>query len=196
MIHKRIYSKIFHQLKYIKKFYFSSHRIKLELKVLGLYLFILELMMLKILFATTLVVSSAMAQSATPETQAIVDQIVASFNLNNLKVAEPSKFNVPAGAWVIDPQAHLIANLGSTNRDFGLIPTLTFKDNKSLAITVNQYTLSELTQNGDVKQTADGSLLMTAEAKSRLAFGAVNITGIVEARNVIIKNGVVILTGH
>ena len=152
--------------------------------------------MLKILFATALVVSSAMAQSATPETQAIVDQIVASFNLNNLKVAEPSKFNVPAGASVTDPQAHLTANLGSTHRGFGSVPTLTFKDNKSLAIAINQHTLSEFTQNGDVKQTADGTLLMTAEAKSRLAFGAVNITGIVEARNVIIQNGVVILTGQ
>ncbi len=137
-----------------------------------------------------------MAQSATPETQAVVDQIVASFNLNNLKVAEPSKFNAPVGTSAFDPLAHLTANLGSTNRGFGSVLTLTFKDNKSLAVTIDQYTLSELTQNGDVKQTADGTLLMTPQAKSRLAFGAVNITGIVETRNVIIKNGVVILTGQ
>jgi hypothetical protein len=37
---------------------------------------------------------------------------------------------------------------------------------------------------------------MTPEAKSRLVFGAVNMAGIVEARNVIIQNGVVILIGR
>jgi hypothetical protein len=153
-------------------------------------------MMFKILFTSAIVVSSALAQSATSDTQAMVDQVVASFNLNNLMSVEPRKFNAAAGTSVIDPQAHLTANLGSTNSGMGSVPTLTFKDNQSLALTVNQYTLSELTQNGDVKQTADGTLLMTSEAKSRLALGAVNMTGIVEARNVIIQNGVVVLTGQ
>lgn len=152
--------------------------------------------MLKILFTTALVISSALAQSATTETQALTDQIVATFNLNNLRVTEPSKFKASARVSVLDPQAHLTANLGSTNSGSGTVPTLTFKDNKSLTLSVNNYTLTELTQNGDVKPTADGTLLMTSEAKSRLAFGAVNTAGIVEARNVIIQNGVVILTGQ
>lgn len=152
--------------------------------------------MLKILFTTAIVLSSALAQSATSETQTIADQIVASFNLNNLRLVEPSKFIAPARASLLDPQAHLTANLGSTNMGMVSAPILTFKDNQLLSLTVNEYTLSELTQNGDVKQTADGNLLMTSEAKSRLAFGAVNMNGIVEARNVIIQNGVVILTGR
>jgi hypothetical protein len=152
--------------------------------------------MLKIFLTTALVVSSAMAQSATSETQAMVDQIVASFNLNNLRSVESTKFNAPTRESVLDPQAHLTANLGSANTGMGSVPTVTFKDNQSLALTVDQYTLSELTQNGEVKQTADGNLLMTPEAKSRLVFGAVNMAGIVEARNVIIQNGVVILIGR
>lgn len=152
--------------------------------------------MIKILFTSALVLSSALAQAATAEQQELTNIIVATFNLNQVRTTEPSRFGSIDRSSVLECQGHLKANLGSHQVGSGTAPTLTFKDAKSLTITVNQRLLSELTQNGSVNPNEDGSLHMTAVAKNRLVLGAVNTTGIVEARNVIIQDGLVILSGQ
>lgn len=152
--------------------------------------------MIKLLFTSALVLSGAMAQAATAEQQELTNIIVATFNLNQVRTNEPSRFGSIDSSSVLDSQGHLTANLGSHRLGAGTAPTLAFKDAKSLAMTVNQRLLTELTQNGSVNPNEDGSLHMTAEAKNRLVLGAVNTTGIIEARNVIIQDGLVILSGQ
>jgi hypothetical protein len=153
-------------------------------------------MMIKLLFTSALVLSSALAQAATAEQQELTNIIVATFNLNQVRTTEPSRFGSMDSSSVLDSQGHLKANLGSHQVGSGTLPTLTFKDAKSLAFTVNQRLLTELTQNGSVNPNEDGSLHMTAGAKNRLVLGAVNTSGIVEARHVIIQDGLVILSGQ
>jgi len=152
--------------------------------------------MLKRLFVTVFMMASVLAQSAPFESQAIADQIVAAFSSNNLRLTEPSKLSTKESLSILDPQAPFTANLGRINLNSFTAPTLSFNDSKTLNLVVDQGLLNELTETGAVAPNADGSLHMTSEAKSRLRFGAVNLTGIVEARSVIIQNGVVILTGR
>lgn len=145
--------------------------------------------MVKKLFISALVLGSAMAHSTPLETQAIANMIVATFNLNHAYTAVP---NSKKDADAPDSQAHLKANIQT---GAGSAPALLFKDAKSLALTVNPRLLNELTQSASVTVEDGGALRMTAQAKSRLAFGAVNMAGIVEARSVIIRDGVVVLSG-
>jgi hypothetical protein len=71
-----------------------------------------------------------------------------------------------------------------------------FNDSKALSFAVNERLLNELTETGAIDPNADGSLFMTPQAKSRVMSGAVNMAGVVEARSVLIQNGVVILIGQ
>ena len=152
--------------------------------------------MIKKALTAALILSSALAHSSPVDTQVITDLIVATFNANTQRLSKPAIFSDTEKFSPLDSQGHLKAKLGSTNLGAEDEASLNFKDNKSLAYVVEKSLLGELTENGEVRTIADGSLLMTAEAKSRLAFGAVNMTGIVEARTVIIKNGVIILSGR
>jgi hypothetical protein len=153
-------------------------------------------MMKKILFAAALAMMSAFAQSAATESQAITDLIAATFNLNNTRLVETGKFLLSERTSGIDSQAHLKASLSRTPFGTENGRTVAFKDATSLSYVVNQGALNELIQNGDISKLNDGSLLMTSDAKSRLLSSAVNMGGFVEAKRIVIKGGVVILSGQ
>jgi hypothetical protein len=150
-------------------------------------------MMKKILVATVLVAMSAFAQSATADSQAITDLIVATFNLNNSRFADARTSGSSGSSSALDSQAHLTASLGITPLGAGNVPTVAFKDVNALSYVVNQDTLNELIKNGDISQLNDGSLLATSGAKSRLLSSAVNRGGFVEARRVIVPGSMVTL---
>ena len=150
--------------------------------------------MRKILFAAALVLMSALAQSATAESQAITDLIATTLNLNNSRLIDSGKFLASESSSVVDKQAHLKASIGSTTLGTETLPTVAFKDVTTLSYVVNQGALNELIKNGDISQFNDGSLLMTSGAKSRLLSSAVNRGGFVEARRIVTQGGVVLLS--
>jgi hypothetical protein len=162
----------------------------------ALFKFLLGLMMSKILFVTVLSMFSALVHSATPETQVISNQIVAAFNANNLRLSIVDTPIAAEGMSKLDPKAPFTANLRRTNVGSTTVPTVRFNDSKALSFAVNERLLNELTETGAINPNADGSLFMTPQAKSRVMSGAVNMTGVVEARSVLIQNGVVILIGQ
>ncbi len=152
--------------------------------------------MKKILFAVALVMMSALAQSATNNSQAITDLIAVTFNLNNSRFVDSGELGSPESSSEIGSQAHLKASLGNTPLGFKKVLTVAFKDVTLLSYVVNQGALNELIKYGDISQLNDGSLLATSGAKSRLLSSVVNMSGFVEARRVLVHEGVVTLKGQ
>ncbi|MCE5312731.1 MAG: filamentous hemagglutinin N-terminal domain-containing protein, partial [Nitrospiraceae bacterium] len=93
-----------------------------------------------------------------------------------------------------------IRNEGIVTADFGTVAfgagekmTLNFSGNNLLGITVEEGSLNALIENKNLIQSDAGRVIMTARAANELALSAVNNEGIVRARSIQEKNGVIVL---
>jgi len=84
---------------------------------------------------------------------------------------------------------------GSTVLAAGNDVSLDFGGDGLMAVTVNQSTLDTLAQNQGLIQADGGAVILTAGAARDLMSGAVNNTGIIEARALAASNGRILLEG-
>ncbi|MBN2654578.1 MAG: filamentous hemagglutinin N-terminal domain-containing protein [Nitrospirae bacterium] len=85
------------------------------------------------------------------------------------------------------------ADLGTVAFGAGDKMTLNFSGNSLLGITVEEGALNALIENKNLIQADGGAVLMTARAANELALSAINNEGIVRARTIQEKNGVIVL---
>ena len=152
--------------------------------------------MKKILMTAALLMMSALAQSATVESQAITDLMATTSNLNNSRFVDTGKFHLSESSSVIDNQPHLKAALTNTKIGTQSVFKVAFKDLAGLSYVVNQVALNDLIKYGDIGKFNGDSLIVTDGAKSQVFSSAVNTDGIVEARRIVIQEGVVMLRGQ
>ena len=85
----------------------------------------------------------------------------------------------------------ITANLGVVTLAAGSAMTLDVAGNGLLSVTVDQGTLDALVKNGGLIQANGGQVVMTARTAGELIKSAVNNTGVIEARNVDMRNGTI-----
>lgn len=93
----------------------------------------------------------------------------------------------------VSNQGVIGARLGTVALGGASAATLTFSGNSLLSMKVDQSTLDTLAENKQLIQANGGTVLMSAGAKDTLLASVVNNTGVIEARTVENKNGVVTL---
>lgn len=150
--------------------------------------------MRKMIFFSSLVLSCLMAQSSTVDSGAISSLIAETFNLRNLRFQEPVKLDFARSLKSAHTTDQIKAKIDSVNLDEAENIGVSFEDVPNLSFHINPNFLSGLIKNGEVNKNDEGGLTMRTAVKSRLAFGAVNTKGIIEAHVVTISNGVVILS--
>ena len=89
----------------------------------------------------------------------------------------------------------IVANLGSVALAGGQAITLDVAGNGLLNVTVDQGAVNALVQNGGMIRADGGQVMLTAQAAGQLLKTAVNNTGVIEARSVGNRNGVISLLG-
>ncbi|MDI1271639.1 MAG: filamentous hemagglutinin N-terminal domain-containing protein, partial [Polaromonas sp.] len=87
------------------------------------------------------------------------------------------------------------ARLGNVSLAAGSDVTLNLNNGSLLGLTVNQGVVGALADNSHLIQAEGGKVLMTAQAADRLVSAVVNNRGVIEARGVIAKDGVIRLLG-
>jgi filamentous hemagglutinin family protein len=87
------------------------------------------------------------------------------------------------------------AQLGTVALGAGSAQTLTFSDNHLVGLQVDQSTLNDLVENGQLIEADGGHVIMTAGARNSLLASAVNNTGIVQAQSVAGHGGTIDLLG-
>jgi filamentous hemagglutinin family protein len=92
-------------------------------------------------------------------------------------------------------QGTISAQLGTVALSGGSAITLTFNGNQLLHVQVNQSTLNNLAENGELIMANGGQVVMTAGAKNAILASAVNNTGVIQAQTVQNHNGVITLLG-
>lgn len=95
----------------------------------------------------------------------------------------------------VSNQGAIIAKLGTVALGAGSAATLTFDGNSLVNMQVDQSTLDNLAENKQLIQADGGRVLMTAGAKDALLANVVNNSGIIEARTVENRDGVITLLG-
>jgi large exoprotein involved in heme utilization and adhesion len=95
-----------------------------------------------------------------------------------------------------------VRNTGSLNAPQGTVAlggasaaTLTFANNSLVSMQIDQSTLNTLVENGGLIKADGGTVVMNAGAKNSLLASVVNNTGVVQARTVENRNGVITLLG-
>jgi trimeric autotransporter adhesin len=92
-------------------------------------------------------------------------------------------------------QGTITAQLGTVALAGGSAVTLTFTGNQLLHVQVDQSTLNNLAENGQLIVADGGRVIMTAGAKDSLLASVVNNTGVVQAQTVQNQNGTITLLG-
>ncbi|MCG6873555.1 MAG: filamentous hemagglutinin N-terminal domain-containing protein [Betaproteobacteria bacterium] len=87
------------------------------------------------------------------------------------------------------------APLGTAALAAGEQVTLTLADNKLLAIAVDRDAVGALAANKQLIRAEGGQIILTAKARDALLDTVVNNEGVIEARSVSMKNGVIRLEG-
>jgi filamentous hemagglutinin family protein len=87
------------------------------------------------------------------------------------------------------------ARLGTAALAAGEQATLTFSGNKLLAISVDSDAVGALVANKQLIRADGGQVILTAKARDALLDTVVNNTGVIEARSVSTRNGVIRLEG-
>jgi filamentous hemagglutinin family protein len=95
----------------------------------------------------------------------------------------------------VSNQGTITAQLGTVALGAGNAVTLTFSGNSLVHIQVDQSVLNSLAENGGLIQADGGLVVMTAGARDTLLASVVNNTGVIEARTVNNRNGVITLLG-
>jgi filamentous hemagglutinin family protein len=95
----------------------------------------------------------------------------------------------------VSNQGTITARLGTVALGAGSAATLTFSGNSLLQMLVDQSTLNNLAENRQLIEADGGRVIMTAGAKNALLASVVNNTGVIEARTVENRNGVITLLG-
>ena len=95
----------------------------------------------------------------------------------------------------VSNQGTMTAYLGSVALGAGSAATLTFSGNSLVHMQVDQSILNSLAENGGLIRADGGMVVMTAGAKNTLLASVVNNTGVIEARTVENRNGVITLLG-
>jgi filamentous hemagglutinin family protein len=95
----------------------------------------------------------------------------------------------------VSNQGTITAPLGTVALGAGSAATLTFADNSLVQMQVDQSLLNNLADNGGLIQADGGRVLMSAGAKDALLASVVNNTGVIEARSVENRDGVIVLLG-
>jgi filamentous hemagglutinin family protein len=89
----------------------------------------------------------------------------------------------------------MTAYLGSVALGAGSAATLTFSGNSLVHMQVDQSILISLAENGGLIRADGGTVIMTAGSKNTLLASVVNNTGVIEARTVENRDGVITLLG-
>ncbi|WP_341909504.1 filamentous hemagglutinin N-terminal domain-containing protein [Polaromonas sp. YR568] len=87
------------------------------------------------------------------------------------------------------------ARLGNVSLAAGSDVTLNLSNGSLLGLTVNQGAIGALAQNRQLIQAEGGKVLMTAKAADALVSAVVNNSGVIEARGVQTRDGVISLLG-
>ncbi|MHB1121939.1 MAG: two-partner secretion domain-containing protein [Ramlibacter sp.] len=95
----------------------------------------------------------------------------------------------------VSNQGAISARLGTVAFGAGSAATLTFSGNSLVRMQVDQSVLASLAGNGGLINADGGSVVMSAGAKNALLASVVNNTGVIEARTVENREGVIILLG-
>jgi filamentous hemagglutinin family protein len=95
----------------------------------------------------------------------------------------------------VSNQGTITAQLGTVALGAGNAVTLTFNGNSLVHMQVDQSVLNSLAENGGLIQADGGQVIMTAGARDTLLASVVNNTGVIEARTVNNRNGVITLLG-
>ncbi len=95
----------------------------------------------------------------------------------------------------VDNSGTLVAKLGSVAMAAGNLITLDFHGDGMLKVAVEQGALASMAGNGGAILADGGRVLLTAKAAGQLAAGAVNNTGLIQARTLYSRNGVIELLG-
>ncbi len=116
-------------------------------------------------------------------------------------VTNEGTINAAAGGYVallgnrVSNQGVITAQLGTVALDAGRAMTLGFSGNQLVHLQVDQSTLNNLAQNGQLIQANGGLVIMSAGAKNALLASVVNNTGVIEARTVENHRGTIELLG-
>lgn len=89
----------------------------------------------------------------------------------------------------------LLARLGTVALAAGQAITLDVAGDGLLNVTVNQGAMHALIENGGLIRADGGQVLLTAQSAGQLLQGAVNNTGVIEARSIEHRNGKIMLLG-
>ena len=109
--------------------------------------------------------------------------------------------NTPEGGYVaflgntVSNQGTINSPLGTVALGAGSAATLTFDNNSLVQLQIDQSTLDNLAENKQLIKADGGMVLMSAGAKASILASVVNNTGIIEARTVQNKAGVITLMG-
>jgi filamentous hemagglutinin family protein len=95
----------------------------------------------------------------------------------------------------VSNQGTITARLGTVTLGAGSTATLTFSGNSLVKMQVDQGVLASLAENGGLINADGGMVVMSAGAKNALLASVVNNTGVIEARTVENREGVITLLG-
>lgn len=95
----------------------------------------------------------------------------------------------------VSNQGTITAHLGAVALGAGSAATLTFSGNSLVKMQVDQSVLSSVAENGGLIRADGGMVVMHAGAKNALLASVVNNTGVIEARTVENREGVITLLG-
>jgi len=95
----------------------------------------------------------------------------------------------------VSNQGTITARLGTVALGAGSAATLTFSGNSLVQMQVDQSVLNSVAENGGLIRADGGMVVMTAGAKDTLLASVVNNTGVIEARTVEQREGVIALLG-
>ncbi|HZW24442.1 MAG TPA: MBG domain-containing protein, partial [Gallionella sp.] len=124
-----------------------------------------------------------------------------TFTGNGGSVINQGTLNATGGGYVallggqVSNEGTIAARLGTVALAAGDKVTLDFNGDQLLNVQVEQGALDALAQNSQLIRTDGGTVLMTAQAADALASAVVNNTGIIEARSIENRNGVIKLLG-
>ncbi|MEN6413105.1 MAG: YDG domain-containing protein [Veillonellales bacterium] len=95
----------------------------------------------------------------------------------------------------VSNQGVIVANKGTVALGTGNAVTLDMDGDGMLSLAVNQSAVNALAENKNLMEADGGKVIMTARAADILAATAVNNSGVVRAKSINAKNGVILLDG-
>ena len=125
---------------------------------------------------------------------------IRSFSGNGTgSVINQGSINTPEGGYVallgntVSNQGTINSPLGTVALGAGSAATLTFDNNNLVQMQVDTSTLNNLAENKQLIQADGGAVIMSAGAKDSLLASVVNNTGVISAKTLQNKNGVITL---